>query len=188
MWSNRIASWFIFLIVVSFFNLSAKYITFKIAMGFSYQDISTASKSTPLKAHASFFLSSFSLFKKCNIKTRRKYLCSSKGKCVNFIYWFFLSFSIWQILMLEQKGKIQSTLESTKQWTGRIVRIFIPLVSFLNLLENISLQKSNGCIYKHISTASKSAPLKAPLSFSLSKFGYSFPLLSWPKRMKALER
>ena len=78
--------------------------------------------------------------------------------------------------MLEPKGEIQSTLESTKQRTGRIVTIFIPLVSFLNLSEKyLTLQKSNACIYQDISTASKSAPLKAPSSFSLSKFGYSFP-------------
>ena len=102
----------IFLTVVSFLNLSTKYITFKIAKGCSYQDISISSKSTPLKAQPSFslsnlvtHLSSFSLFKKHSIKTHRKYLCSSKGKCVNFIYWFFLCFSIWQILMLEPKGK-----------------------------------------------------------------------------------
>jgi len=36
--------------------------------------------------------------------------------------------------MLEQKGKIQSTLESIKQQTGWIVTIFFPLVSFLNVL------------------------------------------------------
>ena len=139
----------IFLTVVSFLNLSAKYITFKIAKGCSYQDISTASKSTPLKAQPSFslsnfvtHLSSFSLFKKHSIKTHRQYLCSRKGKCVNFIYWFFfLCFSIWQILMLEPKGKIQSTLESTKKWTSRIVTIFIRFVSFLNLSENISFLK-----------------------------------------------
>ena len=57
MWSNRIASWFIFLNVASFLNLLAKYITFKIAKGCSYQDISTVSKSTPLKAHPSFLYS-----------------------------------------------------------------------------------------------------------------------------------
>ena len=77
--------------------------------------------------------------------------------------------------MLEPKGKIQSTLESTKQRTSSIVTIFIPLVSFLNLSEKyLILKKSNVCIYQDISTASKSAPLKALSSFSLSKFGYSF--------------
>ena len=43
--------------------------------------------------------------------------------------------------MLEPKGKIQSKLESTKQRTSRIVTIFIPLVSFLNLSEKYLILK-----------------------------------------------
>ena len=102
----------IFLTVVSFLNLSTKYITFKIAKGCSYQDISIASKSTPLKAQPSFslsnfvtHLSSFSLFKKHSIKTHRKYLCSSKGKCLNFIYWFFFFFMFQHLTNINARTK-----------------------------------------------------------------------------------
>ena len=90
--------------------------------------------------------------------------------------------------MLEQKGKILSTLESTKQQTSRIVTIFFPLVSFLNVSTNyLTFKISNACTCQDISTTSKSAPLEAR-QVSLSKFCYSFRFLSLPKGMKALQR
>ena len=85
--------------------------------------------------------------------------------------------------MLEPKGKIQSTLESTKQRTSRIVTIFIPLVSFLNLLAKyITFKIAKGCSYQDISTASKYAPLKAQPSFSLSNFGTHLSIFSLFKK------
>ena len=66
--------------------------------------------------------------------------------------------------MLEQKGKILSTLESIKQQTGTIVTIFFPLVSFLNVsTKYLTLKKkSNACTCQDMYTASKFAPLEAP--------------------------
>ena len=64
--------------------------------------------------------------------------------------------------MLEQKGKIMSTLESIKQQTGTIVTILFPLVSFLNVLAKyLTFLKSNACTCQDMSTASKFAPLEA---------------------------
>ena len=64
-----------------------------------------------------------------------KYLCSSTGKWVKeWIFFFFLMFHyLTNINGGPKREKIQSTVESTKQQTGRIGTIFFPLVSFLNL-------------------------------------------------------
>ena len=73
----------------------------------------------------------------------------------------------------QKREKIHSTVESTKQQTGRIGPIFFPLVSFL-ILSSINkiyhFRKTKACTYQDISTASKSLPLKAPSSFAVMKF------------------
>ena len=77
--------------------------------------------------------------------------------------------------MLEQKGKILSTLESIKQQTGTIVTICFPLVSFLNVLAKyLTFLKSNACTCQDMSTASNGSPVKfssikiwLPISFTV---------------------
>ena len=49
--------------------------------------------------------------------------------------------------MVDQKGK-KSAVESTKQQTGRIGRIFFPLVSFSSYQQNITLKEQRHALTK----------------------------------------
>ena len=73
-------------------------------------------------------------FKKHSIKTHKVFVFQHRKMGKRMDFFFFLMFHyLTNINGGPKRENIQSTVESTKQQTGRIGTIFFPLVSFLNL-------------------------------------------------------